>query len=81
MSEADIQSEFYRHLQNEIDDEPRRNGLVFGDVRTEYGENIDGFADIVIFEEDGSPATVIETKAPEGSGRSAREIDYPCQSS
>ena len=75
MSEASIHFEFYRHLQNAIDDEPRRTGLVFGDVSPEYGEGIDGFADIVLFASDGSPVVVIEAKAPNGSNRSRNEID------
>ncbi|WP_276253583.1 restriction endonuclease subunit M [Halomontanus rarus] len=75
MSEADLHFEFYRHLANAIENEPKRNGFVFGNVRAEYGENIDGFADIVLFDSDGSPAVVIEAKAPSGSGRSRQEID------
>lgn len=75
MSEADIHFEFYRHLANAVSEEPRRNGLVFDDVTPEYGENINGFADIVIFDSDGSPAVVIEAKAPSGSSRSRSEID------
>jgi type I restriction-modification system DNA methylase subunit len=75
MSEAGIHFEFYRHLANEVDDEPRRNGTTFGKIQPEYGENIDGFADLVLFEADGSPAVVIEAKAPNGSNRSRKEID------
>lgn len=75
MSEADVHFEFYRHLQNAIEENPTRNGMTYGDVRPEYGEHIDGFADIVIFEADESPAVVIEAKSPNGSGRSRREID------
>lgn len=75
MSEADIHFEFYRHLQNTIEKDPVRDGMVFGDVRPEYGESIDGFADIVIFDDSGNPFVVVEAKAPEGSDRSRREID------
>lgn len=75
MSEADIHFEFYRHLQNAIDDQPVRDGLTLGDVRPEYGENIDGFADIVLFDESGDAVVVIEAKAPKGNSRSRREID------
>jgi type I restriction-modification system DNA methylase subunit len=75
MSEADVHFEFYHHLRNAIEDEPRRNGITFGEIRPEYGENINGFADIVLFEDDGSPAIVIEAKAPNGSSRSRREVD------
>jgi type I restriction-modification system DNA methylase subunit len=75
MSEAGIHFEFYRHLANEVDDKPRRNDITFGDIEPEYGQDIDGFADIVLFEADGSPAVVIEAKAPSGSNRSRNEID------
>lgn len=75
MSEADIHFEFYRHLANAVSDEPHRNGITFGEVRPEYGEDIDGFADIVLFDASGSPAMVIEAKAPNGSGRSRKDID------
>ncbi len=75
MSEADIHFEFYRHLMNAIEDEPYREGVEFSDARPEYGERIDGFADIVLFDESGDPVVVIEAKAPEGSSRSRREID------
>lgn len=75
MSEADIHFEFYRHLANAVEDDPHRNGITFGDIRPEYGEDIDGFADIVLFEENGSPAVVIEAKAPGGSDRPRTDID------
>ncbi len=75
MSEADIHFEFYRHLANAVDDDPHRNGISFGEISPEYGEDIDGFADIVLFETDGSPAVVIEAKAPSGSNRSRKDID------
>lgn len=75
MSEAGIHFELYRHLANAIDDQPRRDGLVFDRAAPEYGEDIDGFADIVLFEADGSPAVVIEAKAPHSSGRARQDID------
>jgi len=75
MSEAGIHFEFYRHLANAIEDQPRRNGITFGGVEPEYSENIDGFADIVVFDANDSPAVVIEVKAPKGSSRSRSEID------
>ena len=75
MSEADIHFEFYRHLMNAIEDEPCRNGVEFGDVRPEYGDGIDGFADIVLFNESGDPVVVIEAKAPSESSQSRREVD------
>lgn len=75
MSEADIHFEFYRHLANAISDKPQRNGITFGDVRPEYGQDTDGFADIVIMDDDGDPVMVVEAKAPNGSGRSRTDID------
>lgn len=75
MSEADIHFEFYRHLQNAINAQPNRNGITFGDVRPEYGEDINGFADLVIFDKAGDPAAVIEAKPAKGKNRSRREID------
>lgn len=75
MSEADIHFEFYRHLMNAIEEESYREGMEFGDARPEYGEDIDGFADIVLFDGSGDPIVVIEAKAPGGSSRSRKEID------
>jgi type I restriction-modification system DNA methylase subunit len=75
MNEAEIHFEFYRHLANAVGENPHRDGITFGDIRPEYGEDIDGFADIVLFEANGSPVVVIEAKAPNGSTRSRREID------
>lgn len=74
MSEADVHFEFYRHLQNALDDQPDREGVTFGDVRPEYGEDMNGFADIVILDDDGEPVVVIEAKSPDNK-RSRREID------
>lgn len=75
MSEADIHFELYRHLKNAAEAQPNRDGLECGAIRPEYGDDIDGFADIVLFEADGSPFLVIEAKAPDGSTRSRQEID------
>lgn len=73
-SEADIHFEFYRHLQNEIDAEPQRNGITFGKAQPEYGEDTDGFADIVLLDDDDDPVVVIEAKSPDTS-RSRAETD------
>lgn len=74
MTEADVHFEFYRHLQNEIDNQPTREGITFGDVRPEHGEDTDGFADIVLFDDNNNPLVVIEAKSPDSS-RQRRETD------
>lgn len=73
MSEADIHFEFYRHLQNAVDDEPKRGSRTYTKVVPEYGADIDGFADLVVFDENG-PAVVVEAKRP-GDGSTNRNID------
>ena len=73
MSEADVHFELYRHLQNAIEDKPDRDGVTFGTARPEYGENIDGFADIVIFDDSGEAVFVVEAKRPDETGN--RNID------
>lgn len=73
MSEADVHFELYRHLQNAIEDEPNRNGVTFGTARPEYGENIEGFADIVVFDDSGDAVFVVEAKKPGEPGN--RNID------
>lgn len=73
MSEADVHFELYRHLQNAIEEEPDREGITFGTARPEYGENIEGFADIVIFDDSGDAVFVVEAKKPGEPGN--RNID------
>ena len=73
MSEADVHFELYRHLQNAIEDEPARGGVTFGTARPEYGQNIEGYADIVIFDDSGEAVFVVEAKKPGESGN--RNID------
>jgi len=73
MSEADIHFEFYRHLQNAIEKEPQRGSRTYTKVVAEYKEEIDGRADLVVFDED-DPAVVIEAKRPE-DGSTNRDID------
>lgn len=75
MSEAKIHFDFHHHLRNAVEDEPQRNGLTFGAVTPEYGEDIDGFADLIMFDASDDPIVVIEAKAPNGSGRSRKEVD------
>lgn len=73
MSEADVHFELYRHLQNAIEDTPDRGGVTFGTARPEYGKNIEGFADIVIFDSNGDAVFVVEAKKPGEPGN--RNID------
>lgn len=73
MSEADVHFEFYRHLQNAIDEDPDRGSVTYGYARPEYSEGIGGRADIVVFADDSEPILVIEAKRPEGA--SGRQID------
>lgn len=73
MSEADVHFEFYRHLQNAIEDKPLRGSIEFGYARPEYSEGISGRADIVIFDSDDNPIFVIEAKRQDGD--SNRDID------
>lgn len=73
MSEADVHFELYRHLQNAIEENPDRDGVTFGTARPEYGENIEGFADIVVFDDNGEAVFVVEAKKPGEPGN--RNID------
>jgi len=72
VSEADIHFDFYRHLENAIDDKAKRGSVRFDTVRPEYSDGIGGRADLVIFDESDDPVLVIEAKKP---GNGSREID------
>ena len=74
MSEAGVHFEFYRHLQNAIDDDATRGETTYGTVEPEYGTDIEGFADLVVFDRANRPILVIEAKRPSSSS-SRREID------
>jgi len=73
MSEAAIHFDLYHHLQNAIKDEPRRGDRTYETVAPEYGDGIDGFADLIVFDDDDEPVLTIEAKKPEGSNK--RDID------
>lgn len=73
MSEADVHFEFYRHLQNAIEEDPRRGTITYDYARPEYSDGISGRADIVVFDDDDEPVFVIEAKRPDGGSR--RDID------
>lgn len=72
MSEAGVHFDFYRHLQNTIDDTPQRGTRTYKRVEPEYSQDIDGRADLVVFDAD-EPVLVIEAKRPDGT--SGRDID------
>lgn len=65
MSEADVHSDFYFHIRQAIEDQSEYGSVEFSDVRNEYGEGMDGFADIVLFDGDDDPFLVIEVKPPD----------------
>lgn len=69
MTEADIHFEFYRHLQNSIDNEPRRGNINYDYAQPECNEGISGRADIVVFDDDDDPVFVIEAKRPDGGSQ------------
>jgi hypothetical protein len=73
MSEAGIQFDFYFHLRDAIDDDPQRRGRIYEHIEPEYGQDIDGYADLVLFATTDNPILVIEAKRP--GGASGREID------
>ncbi|MFC7080203.1 N-6 DNA methylase [Halorussus caseinilyticus] len=71
MKEADVHFEFYRHLQNAIEEKPSRGNITYSKVSPEHARNINGRADIVVFNHDDDPIFVIEAKRPGGG----RDID------
>lgn len=73
MSEADIHFEFYRHLQNAIEENPDRGRITYGTARPEYSQGISGRADIVVFDNNDDPVFVVEAKRPDNGG--SRDID------
>lgn len=62
LSEAQIHFAFYRHLQNLLDAGFTYRGVNITRAEPEYSKNIDGFADIVIFDNRNQPWLVIEAK-------------------
>lgn len=73
MSEAKVHFDFFHHLQNAIEDNPLRGKRTYGRVAPEYGDGIDGFADLILFDSEDEPILVIEAKRPDGSNK--RDID------
>jgi type I restriction-modification system DNA methylase subunit len=62
ISEAQIHFELYRYLQNAIGAGFSYRGINIARVEPEYSKNIDGFADLVIFDNRERPWLVIEAK-------------------
>lgn len=73
MSEAEIHFRFHRYLQNAIEDDPDRGEITYGHAHPEYSKDIDGRADIVVFDSNDDPLLVIEAKRPGDGG--SRDID------
>ena len=73
MSEAGIHFDFYFHLRTAIEDDPQRGQRTYERVKPEYKQNIDGRADLVLFDTNDDPALVIEAKRP--GGAPSRDID------
>lgn len=72
--EAQIHFEFYRHIQNLLDKDFSYRGIRFKKAEPEYSKGLNGFADIVIFDNLDRPWIVIEAKK-RVSGRHIRNID------
>ncbi len=60
MSEAGVHFELYRYLENAIDDEPNRGNRTYQAVAPEFGDGIQGYADLVLFDSTDEPVLVIE---------------------
>jgi len=73
MSEAGIHFDFYFHLRGAIENDPQRGQRTYARVEPEYGQDIDGYADLVLFDTSDDPVLVIEAKRPDGA--SGRDID------
>lgn len=73
MSEASIHFTLFHHLENAIEDRPNRGNRTYDRVAPEYGDGIDGFADLILFDQEDEPVLVIEAKRPEGAQK--RDID------
>jgi hypothetical protein len=73
MSEAGIHFDFYFHLRSAIDDDPQRGQRTYERVEPEYSQDLDGRADLVVFDASDDPVLVIEAKRPDGAP--SRDID------
>lgn len=74
MSEAGVHFDLYRHLQNAIEADPERGDRTYDAVAPEFGDDIRGFADLVLFDDSNRPVLVIEAKRPSGEA-SRRDTD------
>ena len=73
MDEAGVHFDFYHHIRNAIEDDPQRGQRTSERVKPEYKQNVDGRADLVLFDTNDDPALVIEAKRP--GGAPSRDID------
>ncbi len=74
MAEAGVHHELYRHLANAVEKEPNRGGRTYNRIEPEYGQDIRGFADLVLFDDEDNPILVIEAKRPDGESAS-QDVD------
>ena len=70
MSEAAVHFELYRHLENAIEDDPRREATSYGTATPEYATNTGGYADLVVENDAGEAVLVVEAKRPGDTSRS-----------
>lgn len=61
MSETAVHFKFHHYLLNAIEDEPQRGARSYKHVEPEFNQDIDGSADLVLFDAD-EPVLVIEAK-------------------
>ena len=55
MSEAGIHFDFYFHLRSAIEDTPKRGRRTYDRAEPEYSQDIDGRADLVLFDTTDDP--------------------------
>jgi len=55
MSEAGIHFDFYFQLRSAIEDNPQRGQRTYERVEPEYQQDIDGRADLVLFDTNDNP--------------------------
>lgn len=74
-TEAEVVGELVHHLKSAIEEQSTYYNTTYGEIGQEVNTG-EGFADIVLKADDGSPFLVIEAKRPpEGSDSPSRDID------